>query len=74
MLDEVLVSSRSADLALMTTMNMPVFIRSALEIIAADIRNGHRKLKGDPNQSRFDVTKAKVKSEKEQPEVDRVLL
>lgn len=67
-------SSCSADLALMTTMNMPVFIRSALEIIAADIRNGHRKLKGDPNQSRFDVTNPKVKSEKEQPEVDRVLL
>jgi lycopene beta-cyclase len=33
-------SSRSTDLALMSTMNMPVFIRSALEIIAADTRRG----------------------------------
>jgi lycopene beta-cyclase len=45
-------SSRSADVALMTTMNMPVFIRSALEIMAADARRGigeWRKAKGQEN-------------------------
>jgi lycopene beta-cyclase len=45
-------SSLPADLALMTTMNMPVFIRSALEIIAADARRGvgeWRKAKGEGN-------------------------
>jgi lycopene beta-cyclase len=45
-------SSKSADVALMTTMNMPVFIRSALEIVAADTRRGigeWRKAKGEGN-------------------------
>jgi lycopene beta-cyclase len=52
-------SSRSADVALMTTMNMPVFIRSALEIIAADTRRTLYKVKGERK-------KVKVKGEKDQ--------
>jgi lycopene beta-cyclase len=45
-------SSLPADLALMTTMNMPVFVRSALEIVAADARQGigrWQKAKGEGN-------------------------
>ena len=45
-------SSLSADLALMTTMNMPVFIRSAFEIVAADTRRSigrRRRAKGEGN-------------------------
>jgi lycopene beta-cyclase len=67
-------SSKSADVALMTTMNMPVFIRSAFEIVAADIRNSIRKRKADSSRSKFDVLSAKVKSDKDKSEVDRVLL
>jgi lycopene beta-cyclase len=67
-------SSLPADLALMTTMNMPVFIRSALEIVAADIRNSIRKRKADSSRSKFDVLSAKVKSDKDKSEVDRILL
>ena len=57
-------SSLSADLALMTTMNMPVFIRSALEVVAADTRRALRGRGG----------KLKVKSGKDQADADRVLL
>jgi lycopene beta-cyclase len=43
-------SSKSADVALMTTMNMPVFIRSALEIVMVDTRRSFgegRRAKGE---------------------------
>jgi lycopene beta-cyclase len=68
-------SSLPADLALMTTMNMPVFIRSALEIMAADTRRAMHKRSGKLKvQARTARQVLSCEQESEKPEADRVLL